>query len=50
MMDAKLSKEAMSELQSRLEELTAAGVKATEKLSGELNMSGCASSNCMAWA
>ena len=49
MMEAKLSKEAMNELQARLEERTVAGVKATEKLSGELNMSGCASSSCMAW-
>lgn len=49
MMEAKLSKEAMNELQARLEELTVAGVKATVKLSGELNMSGCASSSCMAW-
>ena len=49
MMEAKLSKEAMNELQARLDALTAAGVKATETLSGELNMSGCASNNCMAW-
>lgn len=48
-MEAKLSKESVELLQERLEDLTAQGVKATETLSGELNMSGCASSSCMAW-
>ena len=49
MFDMTLSKMDMSILEQRLEALRAQGVAATDSLSGELNMSGCASSSCMAW-
>ncbi len=45
-----LSQEAVSALEKRMQELSAQGVKAEEKASGELNISGCASGSCMAWA
>lgn len=50
MTEAKLNAESMQMLKKRLQELIQHGVKATEEFSGELNMSGCASSSCMAWA
>lgn len=49
MLDIKISSESMMQLQKRLNALEAQGVQAEVKLSGELNMSGCASSSCMAW-
>lgn len=49
MFEMKLSCEAMMQLDARLSTLAAAGIKAETKQSGELNMSGCASSSCMAW-
>ena len=44
-----LSEMDMAVLEERLESLNAQGVAATEELSGELNMSGCATGYCMAW-
>lgn len=50
MLDTVISAEAMLQLESRLNTLLEQGVEAEVKQSGELNMSGCASSSCMAWA
>ncbi len=50
MLDTIISAEAMLQLESRLNNLLEQGVEAEVKQSGELNMSGCASSSCMAWA
>lgn len=49
MFDTMISAEAMFQLEERLNVLLDQGVKAETKQSGELNMSGCASSSCMAW-
>ena len=49
MADMYLSEKELSNLEQRLAKLSEQGVAATEQLSGELNMSGCASSSCMAW-
>ncbi len=49
MADLKISLEAMHQLEEKLASLEKAGVMAETKQSGELNMSGCASSSCMAW-
>lgn len=49
MFDTIISAEAMNQLEERLSVLLGQGVKAETKQSGELNMSGCASSSCMAW-
>ena len=49
MMETKLSVESMSQLEARLNALVESGVEAETNQSGELNMSGCASSSCMAW-
>ena len=49
MVELKISAEAMMQLEKRLSVLGEQGVKAETKQSGELNMSGCASSSCMAW-
>ena len=50
MFDTMISTEAMSQLEERLNNLLNQGVNAETKQSGELNMSGCASSSCMGWA
>lgn len=49
MFDMRISPEAMMQLDARLSALASAGIKAETNQSGELNMSGCASSSCMAW-
>ncbi len=49
MFDTMISAEGMELLEERLGALLAQGVEAEKKQSGELNMSGCASSSCMAW-
>ncbi len=49
MSNMNLSEMDMSILEQRLESLTSQGVQATEEMSGELNMSGCATGYCMAW-
>ena len=49
MFETKISAESMKQLEARLNALAAQGVKAETNQSGELNMSGCASSSCMAW-
>lgn len=49
MFETKISAEAMLQLEERLSVLKEMGVEAETKQSGELNMSGCASSSCMAW-
>lgn len=49
MFNTKISAESMMQLEARLHTLAAQGVEAETKQSGELNMSGCASSSCMAW-
>ena len=49
MFDTKISAEAMAELEARLRVLSEQGIEAEIRQSGELNMSGCASSSCMAW-
>lgn len=49
MFDTMISAEAMFQLEERLNVLLDQGVQAETKQSGELNMSGCASSSCMAW-
>lgn len=50
MLDTMISVEAMHQLDTRLNNLLEQGIKAEIRQSGELNMSGCASSSCMAWA
>ncbi len=50
MSELRLSSEELSLLENRLVSLEEQGVIATEDLSGELNMSGCASGYCQAWA
>lgn len=49
MFEIKISKESMSQLEARLNVLAEQGIEAETRQSGELNMSGCASSSCMAW-
>lgn len=49
MFETTISAEAMAQLEERLSVLLDQGVEAEKKQSGELNMSGCASSSCMAW-
>lgn len=49
MFDLKITAAAMNQLEERLRTLEGAGVEAEKTQSGELNMSGCASSSCMAW-
>lgn len=49
MSEIKLNAEAMDVLEERLHALMERGIEASTSLSGELNMSGCASSSCMAW-
>jgi len=49
MFDSKISAESMMQLEARLNVLAKQGVEAETRQSGELNMSGCASSSCMAW-
>lgn len=49
MFDIKISTESMMQLEERLNVLAEQGIKAETRQSGELNMSGCASSSCMAW-
>lgn len=49
MFETKISAEAMLQLEERLNVLAEQGIKAETRQSGELNMSGCASSSCMAW-
>lgn len=44
-----ISQSAMKDIEQRMNDLSAQGVIATEVASGELNISGCASSSCMAW-
>lgn len=44
-----ISQDAMRDIEQRMSELSAQGVVATETLSGELNMNGCASGYCQAW-
>lgn len=45
-----LSAEKMALLEKRIEELKKQNVQPEREKSGELNMSGCASGYCMAWA
>ena len=49
MFNTMISTEGMIQLEERLNALLDQGVKAETKQSGELNMSGCASSSCMGW-
>ncbi|MGN1267015.1 MAG: hypothetical protein ACI4UH_03660 [Dorea sp.] len=49
MYNSMMSAESMIQLEERLNALLDQGVEAETKQSGELNMSGCASSSCMAW-
>lgn len=49
MYNSMMSAESMVQLEERLNALLSQGVEAETKQSGELNMSGCASSSCMAW-
>lgn len=45
-----LTAEEIRKINQRLDELVKENVKETEEKSGELNMSGCATGYCMAWA
>ncbi|MDE6086882.1 MAG: hypothetical protein K2G25_00665 [Oscillospiraceae bacterium] len=45
-----ISQSAVKDIESRINELSAQGVSATSVASGELNISGCASGYCQAWA
>lgn len=44
-----VSEDAIHDIEKRISELSAHGVSEAETASGELNISGCASSSCMAW-
>lgn len=45
-----LSEDSMAEIEKRMSELSSQGITAIESKSGELNISGCASGYCQAWA
>lgn len=49
MFEIKISAEDLLQLEARLSSLAEQGIEAETRQSGELNMSGCASSSCMAW-
>lgn len=44
-----LTEEALQNIEQKLEALSAKGVTAADKHSGELNFAGCASGYCQAW-
>lgn len=50
MKEMTLAAEKMEMLEKRIAELSNQGVTATAEASGELNMSGCATGYCQAWA